>query len=96
MWGADVPNVMLRSRRHRMRRRAVPPTQDQELIRQPYQGRTVWIDAGEQVKHRVRITYALRQKVPFLLLQPSLCRHGEIPSEDRRAGATAPDQYIAA
>ncbi|WP_255413257.1 hypothetical protein [Mycobacterium sp. 3519A] len=43
-----------------MRRRAITPTQDQELIRQPHQSRTVRIYAGEKVKHRIGITYALR------------------------------------
>src|ERR1700704_62190 len=79
-----------------MRRRAVTATQDHELIRQPHQRRTVRIHAGEQVKHRVGIAYTLCQKVPFLLLQPSLCRHGEIPSQTVVEAASPPHWYLVA
>lgn len=80
-----------RSQRHRMRWWALTPTQYQELIRQPHQRRTVRVYAGEQVEHRVRIADASREKVTFLLLESSLCRHDEIPSRGgRRGGEPAP------
>ena len=84
-----IPGRAGRSQRHRMRGWAVTPTQYQELIRQPHQRRTVRINAGEQVEHRVRIADALREKVAFLLLEPSLCRHDEIPSQGSRGGGEA-------
>lgn len=68
-----------RSQRHRVRWRAFTATQYHELIRQPHQRRAVRIHAREQVEHGVRIADALHEKVAFLLLEPSLCRHGEIP-----------------
>ena len=84
------------SQRHRMRRRAITPTQDHELIRQPHQSRTVRIHAGEQVKHRVGITYALRQKLPFLFSSSACVVMVRLLPKTVVEAASPPHQYLGA
>src|ERR1700731_813380 len=47
-----------------------------ELVRQPYQGRTVRVHAGDDVQHRVCVSHAPGQKVPLPVL--IRCRHVEL------------------